>query len=57
MDTGTLMGLITLVLMLVFVGIVVWTFLLHRPADFERTARLPLQEDDPIDRPATRKRP
>lgn len=57
MDTGTLMGLITLVLMLVFVGIVVWTFLLHRPADFERTARLPLQEDDPIDRAATRKRP
>lgn len=57
MDTGTLMGLITLVLMLIFVGIVVWTFLLHRPADFERTARLPLQEDDPIDRPATRKRP
>lgn len=57
MDTGTLMGLITLVLMLVFVGIVVWTFLLHRPADFERTARLPLQEDDPIEPPAMRKRP
>jgi cbb3-type cytochrome oxidase subunit 3 len=57
MDTGTLVGLITLILMLVFMGIVIWTFLLHRPADFERTARLPLQEDDPIEPPAIRKRP
>jgi len=57
MDSGTLVGLITLVLMLVFVSIVIWTFLLHRPADFDRTARLPLQEDDFTAAPAMRKRP
>lgn len=57
MDSGTLVGLITLVLMLVFVSIVIWAFLLHRPADFERTARLPLQEDDFTAAPAMRKRP
>lgn len=56
MQSGTLMGLITLILMLVFIGIVAWTYLWHKPADFDRVARLPLQEDGPLESAAKRSR-
>lgn len=49
METGTVMGLITALLMLVFIGIVIWAYVLHKPADFDRVARIPLQEDEPLD--------
>ena len=49
MQSGTLMGLITLILMLVFIGNVPWTYLWHKPADLDRVARLPLQEDEPLE--------
>lgn len=46
MNTGTLFGLITLVLINVFIGIVLWAWSARRRRGFERTARLPLEEDD-----------
>lgn len=46
MSTGTFLGLITLGLMSVFVGIVVWAYGLHRAQDFDAMARLPLDEGD-----------
>ena len=45
MSAGTLFGLITLLLMLLFVGIVLWAWSKRRQRDFDRAARLPLEED------------
>lgn len=50
MDLGTLRGLITLVLMLVFIGIVIWAWSSKRKKDFEEAARLPLEEDSAAER-------
>ena len=47
MTTGTLMGLITVLMMLVFVGVVFWAYVLRDSSDFDQAARLPLQEDEP----------
>lgn len=46
MDLPTLRGLVTLVLMLAFIGIVIWAWSGKRKKDFEQAARLPL-EDEP----------
>jgi cytochrome c oxidase cbb3-type subunit IV len=35
----------TVVLFVVFIGIVVWVFVLRRPGDFDEAARMPLEED------------
>jgi cytochrome c oxidase cbb3-type subunit 4 len=45
MDIGTLRGLLTLILMLAFLGIVFWAYSKNRKKDFEEASRLPLQED------------
>ena len=37
----------TVVLLLIFVGIVVWVFVVKRGSDFRQAARIPLDEDDP----------
>jgi cytochrome c oxidase cbb3-type subunit 4 len=47
MDDGTLRGLATLVLMIAFIGIVFWAWSKRRKADFEKLARMPLEEDPP----------
>lgn len=52
MTTGTLMGAITALLMVVFVGVVIWAYVLHKPSDFDRAARVPLEEDEPKDQDA-----
>ena len=52
MTVGTLMGLITALMMVIFVGVVIWAYVLRKPADFDQAARLPLQEDEPQDRDA-----
>ena len=48
MDLLTLRGVLTLILMLTFLGIVVWAWSSRRKKDFEEAARLPL--DDAGDR-------
>lgn len=45
MELGTLRGLMILVLMIVFIGVVAWAWSSKRKKDFEEAARLPLEED------------
>ncbi len=45
MDIGTLRGLLTAALLVLFLGIVFWAWSRRRRGDFERAARLPLEED------------
>ncbi|MEO0424376.1 MAG: hypothetical protein AAF184_18705 [Pseudomonadota bacterium] len=45
MDIGTLRGLLTGVLLLAFVGLIVWLAFFTRKTDFEHAARMPLEED------------
>ena len=47
MTTGTLMGVVTAIMMVIFVGVVVWAYVLRKSTDFDQAARLPLQEDAP----------
>jgi len=44
MDIGTVRGLITLVLMLAFLGLVIWAYSKRRKADFDEMANLPFKE-------------
>lgn len=46
MDVNTIRGLITLVLMLAFLGMVAWLVFGTRARDFDAAARLPLHDDD-----------
>ncbi len=46
MDTGTFRGLITLILIIGFVGIVWWAYSKRRKPDFEEAANLPFADDD-----------
>ena len=45
----------TVLLLVVFIGIVVWAYSGARKADFDAASRLPLDDDDE-DPPATRRR-
>lgn len=45
MDLPTLRGLSTLLLMLTFIGIVLWAWSSKRKKDFDEAARLPLDDD------------
>ncbi len=47
MDIGTIRGLITLMLMLAFVGLVIWAYSKRRKADFDEMANLPFHEYPP----------
>jgi cytochrome c oxidase cbb3-type subunit 4 len=44
MDIGTVRGLITLALMLAFLGVVIWAYSKRRKADFDEMANLPFNE-------------
>lgn len=46
MDIGTLRGLLTAALLILFLCIVFWAYSRRRRADFERAARLPLEEHE-----------
>lgn len=46
MDPGTISGIITAVLIIVFIGIVFWAYSRKRRKDFEEAARLPLEDED-----------
>jgi cytochrome c oxidase cbb3-type subunit 4 len=43
----TLSGVVTGILILLFLGIVAWAWSRRRRAEFDATARLPLEEDRP----------
>jgi cytochrome c oxidase cbb3-type subunit 4 len=45
MDIGTFRGLVTAVLMALFVGLVIWAYSRGRQTEFARAAALPLEED------------
>ena len=47
MDANDLRSLITLILFLVFVGIVIWAYSSRNRERFAEAARLPLDEDQP----------
>lgn len=49
MDSGTVSGIITAVLIVVFIGIVFWAYSRKRHRDFEEAARLPLDDEDQSD--------
>ncbi|MEJ2513992.1 MAG: cbb3-type cytochrome c oxidase subunit 3 [Gammaproteobacteria bacterium] len=52
MEMGTLRGLVTLALMIAFVGVVIWAYSSRRRKDFEEASQLPLEEDsEPQRRP------
>jgi cytochrome c oxidase cbb3-type subunit IV len=44
MGVGTLRGLVTLFVMLAFIGVVFWAFSRRRKADFDEMANLPFNE-------------
>jgi len=50
MDINTVYGLITLILLIIFVGIVLWAYNGRRQADFDMAARLPLDDGAFIER-------
>lgn len=46
MDTGTVRGIITGVLMVAFIGIVAWAYSRRRKPDFDEAANLPFADED-----------
>ncbi len=47
MDLPTFRGVLTAIMMLAFVGVVVWAWSSKRKKDFEEASRLPLEEKGP----------
>lgn len=45
MDIGTFRGVMTVILMLLFIGFVFWAYSRRRNEDFDAAARLPLDDD------------
>lgn len=50
MDIGTFRGVITIVLIVAFIGLVFWAYSGRRRAEFEAAAQMPL-EDEPLEDP------
>jgi cytochrome c oxidase cbb3-type subunit 4 len=50
-DSGTLSGIFTAILLVLFVGLWVWAFSNRQRARFDEAARIPLQDDEPGERP------
>ena len=49
MTMGTLRGIITAVLLALFIALIIWAWSKRRTADFEAAARAPLEEDPPLE--------
>ena len=43
---GHLAGIVTIVVMLAFIGIWIWAWLPHHKRDFDALAKLPLEEEE-----------
>lgn len=46
MNTGTLSGILTLLVLIAFIGIVFWAYSKRRKRDFDEAANLPFADDD-----------
>ena len=46
MEMGTFRGVVTALLMALFVGLVIWAYSRGRSAEYTRAAALPLEDDD-----------
>ncbi len=46
MDGAFLHSIWTVLLLVVFLGIVIWVFVVRRAKDFDAAARMPLESDD-----------
>lgn len=46
MDIGTFRGLLTVILMVLFIALVFWAYSRRRKADFSAAARLPLEDNE-----------
>jgi cytochrome c oxidase cbb3-type subunit IV len=46
MSSGTLSGIATGVLILIFVGVWIWAYGKHRKSSFDAAARLPLEDEE-----------
>ena len=47
MDSGIVSGIVTAVLLVLFIGAWIWAWSSRRKADFEAASRLPLDDDNP----------
>ncbi len=54
MSWGNFSGVVTVFLLLLFVGLVIWAWSGKRKADFDAAARLPLEGDDDTPAPEHR---
>jgi cytochrome c oxidase cbb3-type subunit IV len=50
-NPGAVSGFVTAILILVFLGIVVWAYGARRRRRFDEAARMPLEEDQPERKP------
>lgn len=55
MDTGTFRGLITLILIVAFIGIFIWAYSKRRKPDFDEAANLPFVDEDDDKQPTRAK--
>ena len=46
MDINTLRGMITALLIVIFIGLIIWAYSKNRKADFDEAAMLPLVGND-----------
>ena len=46
MDLGTLQGIWTIIVMIVFLGIVIWAWSSKRKRDFDDASNIPFNEED-----------
>ncbi len=51
MSPGTLSGIVTAVLMVVFIGVCIWAYSARRRPQFDAAARMPLEESEQESRP------
>jgi cytochrome c oxidase cbb3-type subunit 4 len=51
MSSGTLSGVVTAILIVLFVGVCIWAYSSRRKARFDAAARMPLEDDQPEKKP------
>ncbi|MBZ9559282.1 MULTISPECIES: cbb3-type cytochrome c oxidase subunit 3 [Modicisalibacter] len=49
MDIGTFRGLMTLLILIAFLGVVAWAYSTRRKSDFDEASRLPFADDEDED--------
>lgn len=57
MDIGTFRGLMTLLILIAFLGVVVWAYSKRRKPDFDEASRLPFADDEDVTPPRGRDAP